>query len=178
MTDSNLHIMVDLETMGVSNDAAILSIGAVLFDPHHIVDQFHLRVDLEGQASCGRTMDASTIMWWLTPDKADARANLLALRPVSLDSALSSFSVWFGETSLPLWGNGATFDNVILRSAFKGVGLKCPWGFWHDRCYRTVKALAPDVPLVREGVHHDALADALSQTRHLQVIWDKLGVVG
>lgn len=167
------HVMIDLETMGTGNDAAITAIGAVKFDPMHpgqIDDSFYVGVDLTSAKAHGLTIDASTVMWWLHPDRADARASLLDSETVDLATALEGFAGWFGAESLPLWGNGATFDNVILRSAYKATGLHAPWAFWHDRCYRTLKGLAPDVALVREGTHHNALDDALSQAKHMQHI--------
>jgi hypothetical protein len=72
---------------------------------------------------------------------------------------------------LTIWGNGSTFDNVILRSAFAAAGLEYPVRFWADQCYRTKKNEFPTVPLVREGTHHKALDDAISQAKHLQAIW-------
>jgi hypothetical protein len=62
------------------------------------------------------------------------------------------------------------FDNVILRSAFAAAGLEYPVRFWADQCYRTKKNESA-VPLVREGTHHKALDDAISQAKHLQAIW-------
>lgn len=66
-----------------------------------------------------------------------------------------------------VWGNGAAFDNVILASAYRRVTAGTPWQYWNDRCYRTVKALHPDVPMQRTGDHHNALDDAISQAHQL-----------
>ena len=43
------HVMIDLETLGSVSDAAIASVGAVLFDPmtDWIGDHMHVHVDLD-----------------------------------------------------------------------------------------------------------------------------------
>lgn len=171
-----LGIMVDLETLGVGNDALILSIGAVKFNATEIVDGFHVGIDPVSAEFYDRKIDGGTVMWWMQPDRAEARANLLALEKVDMPSALIGFAAWVGPDSLPLWGNGATFDNIILRSSYEACRMEYPVKFYHDRCYRTLKGLVPDIELVREGTHHDALADATSQAKHLLAIVAALGV--
>jgi hypothetical protein len=167
-----LGVMVDLETFGTGNDAVIVSIGAVKFSETEILDKFHVGVDPQSATAFGLKMDAATIM-----QRSAARAALLSLERVDLPSALLGFALWLGADSLPLWGNGATFDNIILRSAYAHCGLDYPVKFYHDRCYRTIKNLAPDIALERVGTLHDALDDAESQARHLMAIAKYLGVV-
>jgi len=177
ITQSALHTMLDLETLGNGHDAVIVSIGACKFDPtgEGIVDSFHVAIDPADAQRHGLRIDASTVMWWLNADRAGAREALLSHEMIDLPSALVGFAGWMNEAG-PVWGNGATFDNVILRNAYTATGQRCPWAFYQDRCYRTVKNLAPSIPLVREGTHHDALDDAVSQARHLQAIVRHIGV--
>lgn len=162
-----LNIMTDLETLGTGNDALILSIGAVKFDSRGVQDRFHAAICPKDAARYGLKMDPSTIMWWLDDDRQKAREALLSHERVDLATALEGFRMWYGDQSLPTWGNGATFDNVILRNAFEAVGMETPWKFWDDRCYRTVKNMVTAVKMERTGTHHDALADAESQANHL-----------
>ena len=175
-----LHVMVDLETMGTGNDAAIISLGAVKFDPmtEEIGDKFYVRVSLESSKAHGLTLDASTIMWWMHPDRAAAREALIVDEDHDLATALEGFSMWYGTDTLPVWGNGATFDNVILRAAFRACNMETPWPFWADRCYRTLKSLAPDIQLERRGTHHNALDDAETQAAHMQHIVQHLRELG
>lgn len=65
-----------------------------------------------------------------------------------------------------IWGNGATFDNMILRNAYLATGQRQPWNFRDDVCFRTVKYL---FPLKKEfqGVRHHALDDARNQAKYL-----------
>lgn len=169
------HIMVDLETLGTGNDALILSIGAVKFTPTEIVDSFHVGIDPVSAQQAGLKIDAATVMWWFDPERAAAREALLGLERVDLGSALLGFRDWCGDDDVTLWGNGATFDNVILRGAFAAMRFEYPAKFWNDLCFRTLKRLAPDVKVEREGTHHDALDDATYQARLWQAIYARLG---
>jgi exodeoxyribonuclease VIII len=66
-----------------------------------------------------------------------------------------------------VWGNGADFDNVILGNAYLAVNKPRPWSFWNNRCYRTVRAMAPNIDYVRPVIAHHALHDARAQALHL-----------
>lgn len=177
-----MHVMVDLETMGTGTKAAIIAIGAVKFNiVDGITDTFHVGVDLASNKAVGMEIDADTVTWWLSEDRAEARRAWLALDKVDLGDALYGFAEWFnsdGETEVlaadiaGVWGNGATFDNVILRSAFAGAYIPSPWPFWKDRCFRTMKVENPSVPEpMRQGTHHAALDDAVHQAKWLLNIW-------
>ena len=164
------EVMLDLETLGTGNRAAIISVGAVKFDP--------LRDDLPwrnfkanvSMASAMRYGDVtpSTLEWWFGQSDVARLASLES--PMELEDALAKFSDFFGPQSLLVWGNGATFDNVILRSAYVAVGLEPPWHFRHDRCHRTVRDMFKEVPYVKATLAHDALSDATAQAEHLSAI--------
>jgi hypothetical protein len=169
----SLHVSLDLETLGTGSNAAIISIGACKFDPWAdggIDDRFHAHITFESAMKYGRA-DADTILWWIGQDQ-HARVTMLAAQDsaVELDEALSVFADWFGSEPLLVWGNGATFDNVILRNAFKACVIECPWGYYNDRCFRTLKNLSAVMAPPFEGVRHDALADAVHQAKWTQQI--------
>lgn len=170
------HVMLDIETWGTGPDAVVISIGACIFDPYgnDIRDRFYVAIDPDSNVAAGRKIDVSTVLWWMSPDRDTPRRRWLEQSKVDLYTALDGFAVWCPDA--PVWGNGATFDNVILGSAYKSVGLSQPWKFWHDRCYRTVKSMVPGIPLHRIGEHHDALDDAVSQARHLQAMVEHAGL--
>jgi len=172
-------MMLDLETMGTGNDAAIIAIGAVMFDPEAfrengdwmqcITGEFYVNVDLESSIRHGGKVTGATVEWWMDQSQ-EARDKLKAAK-LDVDEALASFSSWvslFGDPAT-VWGNGATFDNVVLRSAYDRMDsdqseLKCPWNFRADRCYRTLRNLAPNLVTDIPGlVTHYALDDAKYQ---------------
>lgn len=164
-------VMVDLETMGLRPDAAIVSIGACRFDKEAIHETFHTPVALASCISCGLTTDQSTVDWWLK-QTAEARSGWQTADAPHLYEALRSFNIWLlglgkGE-DLRVWSNGANFDEPILCSAYRALEADPPWKFYNVRCFRTVKSLFPVGDMARFGVAHNALDDAIHQVKHLQ----------
>lgn len=171
-----VHVMTDLETWGNGNKALPVSLGAVAFNETEILREFHVGIDPVSGQLFKLEIDADTIMWWFDPERDEARREWLKLEKVDLASALVGFSAWLagGPPVAAIWGNGSTFDNVILRSAYEATGLEYPVRFWQDQCYRSIKNRTPDIKIERTGTHHNALDDARSQARHLQAILKQL----
>jgi hypothetical protein len=162
-----MHIMIDIETMGKRPTAPIVSIGAVAFDDKGVHSRFCRVVNLESAVAGGGIIEPATVMWWLAQSD-EARAALTNDVDEPLDEVLEAFALWVTAYDPDgVWGNGATFDNVLVAEAYKRLDMLAPWPFWKDRCYRTVKNMFPAVELVRDGTHHHALADAETQALHL-----------
>ena len=162
-------VMLDLETMGNGPNAAIVAIGACTFDitAGKIGTTYYNRVNLASSVAHGGVIDADTVAWWLQQGD-EARAEIVR-EGMHFAGALQSFGDWMARHThdVEVWGNGANFDNVILRGAYARNGTPAPWNWRNDRCYRTVKTLHRDVPMERLGTHHNALDDAISQALHL-----------
>lgn len=162
--------MLDLETMGDSADAAIISMGAVKFSRSGVSSRFYTAVDLADSVAHGGVISPATVIWWLN-QSLDARKAVASKDAVGIVGALDAFDNWLCESGpaqdVKLWGNGAAFDNVILANTYARLGRQTPWRFWNDRCYRTTKNLYPDIKLNRTGTHHNALDDAETQAQHL-----------
>jgi exodeoxyribonuclease VIII len=171
-----MHVMVDLETMGNRPSAPIIAIGAVAFDKKAVHDEFYVVVDLADSVAEGAVMDPSTVLWWMKQSD-EARAEFQREgQPLGL--ALGMFREWVAKFAGDIdgvWGNGASFDNVILSESYRRMGNEAPWPFWADRCYRTVKSVTK-MPMGRTGTHHNALDDARDQAMHLMTINDEWGI--
>lgn len=176
MTDNIADIMLDLETLSSAPDAAIVAIGAARFssDPAvPITDSFYAIVDpCSSEAACG-TISASTVKWWMR-QSAEAREIFSSENPLKISEALWLFK-GFCESAAPrvrIWGNGASFDNVVLRSAYERSGIGAPWAWRDDHCYRTLKNLRPDIPFepFPSAIPHRADHDAINQAIHAQKI--------
>jgi 3'-5' exoribonuclease-like protein len=173
-------VMVDLETLGTAPGSVILSIGAVAFNEAQPEAEWKLfnsgAISVMDSRTYELTIDEGTLAWWLKQDLVARQVLDDALNgnaSVLLHAALRDFTAWY-PSGTRLWGNGANFDNVLLRSAYSAMGgTAAPWPYYDDRCYRTLKAAFKQfVPeLMFQGTRHDALADALHQTRYLQAIW-------
>ena len=170
------HVMLDLETLGQRAGCAVLSIGAVLFTPRRVTKEFYAVVTLRSARRAGLVVDPATERWW-SEQSAQARTVLTMAKDrklsVPLRGALQAFAAWLPPNA-KVWGNGADFDQPILSAAYDACGLPVPWKFYHSRCYRTVKNLAPTVALKRVGTYHNALDDAKSQAVHLQRVLRQL----
>lgn len=160
-----LHVMVDLETLGTASNSVIVALGAARFDANGVLDTFYRRISAQSCVDVGLQLDVSTVEWWM---KQSAEARAVFEQPgLQLATVLYDFQVWYAQGAC-LWGNGATFDNVLLANAYKACKVKAPWPYWGDRCYRTVKALHPLVKADPfEGVQHNALDDAVHQAKHV-----------
>lgn len=170
------NVMLDLETLGTRPGCKVLSIGAVVFGPAGLGATFYTEMDMNAQP--GLEADQDTLDWWAkqAPEARDRLFSNTSVKP-TLGQGTAEFSKWL-NTAAPgalVWGNGADFDNPILAAAYAVQGLKQPWGTWNGRCYRTLKALRPDVKLVRSGTHHNALDDARSQADHATRILNAMG---
>lgn len=184
--DDYRHLMVDLETMGNKSNAPIVSIGAVFFNPHtgNTGAEFYTAVSLESSMLLGGVPDAGTIIWWLK-QSPEARSAIAIADTITLIDALELFSDFISENSdagpdVQVWGNGASFDNVILRSSYDRANIECPWKFRNDRDVRTMTELGKaiginpryDIPF--DGDMHNALSDARHQVKYVSAIWQKL----
>jgi hypothetical protein len=160
------HVMVDLETLSTNCNAAILAIGAVKFDAKRkVYDRFYQVVDTPPDQE-GFDISSDTLSWWAKQSE-EAQAVFNDPNRIPIKDALIRFAGWAAEEDIRLWGNGASFDNVILSTAYQLCDLPQPWMFWNDRCYRTMKNMNRTVGLTRIGTHHNAVDDAESQAVHL-----------
>ena len=182
-----VHVMVDLETMGKKHNAPIVAIGAVVFDPAtgSIGESFYKVVCLESSVNWGAVIDPSTVIWWLK-QSSEARSAIVNDDAIPLLDALLQFrefvsdNVAGGSKKAQVWGNGASFDNSILRSSYDCIAEDYPWEYWNDRDVRTMVELGhainyePQKAIPFEGERHNALADAIHQARYVSAIWQRL----
>ena len=181
------HIMLDLETWGVSPYSTIIMIGACVFDPYAteantiVTDRFEVAIDPVTCASQGLRIDAATMLWWMGPEREPARTIWLGTPKVSLPEALDGFTDWLrpyslDEAGMRMWGNGSDFDNVLLAQAYEAVKRDAPWSFRHNRCFRTLRNMLTIEEGQYLGTAHTALADAENQAIRANQIVRKLGI--
>ncbi|EJZ1857663.1 3'-5' exoribonuclease, partial [Escherichia coli] len=178
---AGIHLMLDLETMGKNPDAPIISIGAIFFDPQtgDMGPEFSKTIDLE---TAGGVIDRDTIKWWLKQSR-EAQSAIMT-DEIPLDDALLQLREFIDENSgeffVQVWGNGANFDNVILRRSYERQGIPCPWRYCNDRDVRTIVELGKAIDfdartaIPFEGERHNALDDARYQAKYVSAIWQKL----
>ncbi|EFI9292402.1 3'-5' exoribonuclease, partial [Escherichia coli] len=157
------------------------AIAGKFFDPvtGEMGPEFSKTIDLE---TAGGVIDRDTIKWWLKQSR-EAQSAILT-NEIPLDDALLQFREFIAENSgeffVQVWGNGANFDNAILRRSYERQGIPCPWRYNNDRDVRTMVALGlvidfdarTTIPF--EGERHNALHDARYQAKYVSAIWQKL----
>ncbi|HDT2393600.1 TPA: 3'-5' exoribonuclease, partial [Escherichia coli] len=122
------------------------------------------------------------IEWWLK-QSSEARAAILTDQ-VKMKDALLRFREFVNEHSdekfVQVWGNGATFDNAILRTSYERLDIPCPWHYSNDRDVRTIVEMGKITDfnarsvIPFEGVRHNALDDALHQAKYVTATIQKL----
>ncbi|MGL4180977.1 3'-5' exoribonuclease domain-containing protein [Enterobacter ludwigii] len=181
------HLMIDIEAFGKKADSPVVSIGAVFFDPStgNTGSEFYKVISLESAMASGGVPDASTIIFWLKASP-EARSELVMDDAIPLDDALLQLNEFIAENaangpdSVQVWGNGATYDNVMLEASYDRTGIPCPWKFWNNRDVRTVVELGkavgcePRYEIPFEGEPHKAISDALHQVKYVSAIWQRL----
>lgn len=194
---NGVDLMVDLETLGVTESAPIVSIGAVLFDPQGndtfeaLYDRAFLRlIDIEDAINTCGPAEGGTLKWWLG-QKEEAIKRLVNGEQVSLKVALQDLYIYShvrGDKNpkvahLPIpqriWAKSPDFDCTKLDAACRKCKIKDPFFFSTRRCVRTAQDLAfpnGELPEFKSGVHHDARDDAVNQALMIQACYRALGL--
>ena len=174
-------IMIDMETLDTSPFCAILTIGAVRFDPKGtgVVERLELRPTLEDQTDIyNRKVNDDTLRWW-GEQSPEAIEEALGERDRTSFSECMERLYKFCWNRRAVWSNGAAFDVVVAETAFEQLGMRIPWPFYTVRDTRTLYEIA-GVKL-KDGGHvttHKAVEDAERQAIVVQQAYMKLMKAG
>jgi 3' exoribonuclease, RNase T-like len=171
-------VMIDLETLATSTDAAILTIGAVKFDPfgrelqEPEMDSFYCKVDLDSCDRIGLVTNDDTIAWWANQSKEAQEA---AFDPEGRIDIVDAFNQLykFCWGAKRVWSNGSVFDIMICETVFKRINKAVPWKFWEIRDVRTAFDLGINPQRPPVTAHH-ALEDAWNQAVGIQNVYNTL----
>lgn len=175
---SKIMMMVDIETLSQSPRAAIISIGACTFDKNGIIDTFKVNIKPESAKEVGMVISKDTLDWWANQPKEVWEAALD--KNVYAQFGLSEFVKWIeARNPSKVWAQGVQFDITILEHAFGCVGLRTPWKFWDIMDTRTLfNMFGINTKSIHEkygSAHHDALSDAVAQTKALIEVLAAMG---
>lgn len=169
-----MHLMIDLETLSTEQNAIILNIGAIGFDPFssdvYTQHSFYARIDLESQPT--RHESEETLKWWAKQHKNSQEEAFGEDNRIPLNIALGELSKLVRKSS-KVWSQGVGFDIPILENAYKDYGYSHPWKFWDILDCRTIIKMNPGKKL--KNSHH-ALEDCINQIDILQDTVKRLGV--
>lgn len=172
------HLMFDIETLDTKPTAIVLSIGAVLFTEEGIKEKFYINLSMKEQLEKGRSLSESTFYWWM--NQSQEASSALTKDVFAVRAGLGQLMHWMKHTCqidmkyVKVWGNGATFDNVIMRDLLTSYGYseEFLWRFYNDRCFRTYVA-ENGIEKIKPTVAHNALDDAQAQAQTLIRYWSK-----
>lgn len=199
-------VMIDIETLGTKVGSVIPSIGLVAFDSEKQYEDIEelrynsllINLDISTQLAEGKTVDASTLLWWLGQSE---EARLKLIEGQKTDNLASCFAATMAMyafmdidyqyriDSTPLavlevpakevkvYGNGSVFDIAHLNHMIKTGGIDTPWSYRNELCYRTLinsplyskdKIKAVKDSLKGKLVAHSPVDDAIYQVMILQ----------
>ena len=170
------HVMLDLETLGKTSNAVMLSIGAAHFNLYtgEIYSTFERQIHPQSSIDAGCEVDGDTIYWWMNQDREAQKQ--MQKDPTSLGQALYEFRQWFdkiGSEDTYIWCTAPDFDMPILRNAYLKLRQQPPFKYNCVRDVRTMRSLARDTYEYyrdhpeRSGIEHTSLADCLFQIDYL-----------
>jgi exodeoxyribonuclease VIII len=187
---NRIDVVIDLETLGTGPDAIITQIGMVEFDitTGKIGRKYLQNVDAQSCLDLGMKLDLSTLKWWLSQDLRVFKNSLE--RGLELPAVLLEVNNWLFAVSnkmigaIYLWGNGASFDNVLLKGAFDRCKYKYPIKYYNDRDMRTIVDLAAikmdiDPKLLKnkiefKGTKHNAVDDCVWEAEVISMCYNIL----
>lgn len=188
------HVMLDLETLGNTNNCIITSIGAAHFDitTGKVLSTFEVKINPNSCRRFGLEIDPDTFLWWMKQPE-ESRIDLLECeKGVALEDALGKFSSWMqwliddyttpGTSArvtiqqIQVWGRGPRFDQGILLNAYQKTRMTPPWLPKNELCVRTMEFLRPEIKKSWEhkGIIHNPLHDSVNQLSYVSEIYQNL----
>lgn len=163
------RVMLDIETLSTDKHAAVLSIGAAVFDPINGVtrtDGWAMRMgDLTGH------INPATVQWWMKQEEVVREFSFKGeFRPSEVAIQLRDVLANTDE----LWASDPDFDCVILQHWWERTlvvsGIPWPVSFRKYRSCRTMSMIAKAKGIDTSGawLHdtaHNPVEDAAGQAR-------------
>lgn len=183
--------MIDIESLGVREDAVIFQVAAQEFDPLHIGvvgEVYNAFIDIRTQEE--RKAYPDTIQWWLGQDRhllARLLFGSVEEPPVPMKEALQGLSSFCKRARGKfVWANSPGFDVSMLRHAGRPHNIDIPIPFYRERDVRTIKSLVTitdqwvDMEMKRAGLSadnkHDARDDVVKQIVQVQIAFQELRI--
>jgi hypothetical protein len=185
MIDNFRHCMIDIETLSTQQNAAIIQIAAVVFNPlNGQTDKYFVRnigsIDIAGLDVALETIEWHQKTRYRVLYGADSNDRVSLMKALfELDDFLCAVGPSY------IWANSPAFDINILLNAYKQMdhldvylGKARYKTFMDVRTLKLVtKALFPDYDIKREtpDIHkHDALNDCYAQIKEVFNIYRTL----
>jgi hypothetical protein len=174
-----IHATIDLETIDTRPQATVLSLGAVKFDPFSSAEPYnhlYFKISIDDQHRLGRTANDSTLEWWATQDPAIMEEAFDQTDAITVEQALAQLNKFIVGVDV-LWGQGYGFDYTIIEDMYRSLHTPIPYNFWQVRDSRTLFSACASDPRKRiQSDLHNALADAVFQSKAIQIAYKELNI--
>lgn len=190
--ENEIHISIDIETLGLTPGHKILSIGAIeMFNPPTYERSVYLEVDRKSQDRYFLIEDSDTIAWW-AKQKIPMPGTSEVLREADVADAMKELSEWIADVVASkrdllgnpelkpyIWAKSPSFDCSILKDIYRRVHEKCPWDFRQEMDVRTAMKISKlsDNDFVFTGKKHNALDDARYQAEIVERCYRYIGML-
>ena len=191
MTQSELGIMLDVETFGLSPNAVVWQVALLPFDLQEPDPLTYLGwreyLPVNPQVEAGNFIEAATLEWWMN-QSAEARAlmqgnlegDLAQLQRTIEGLAFQLIQIRGLSNRFELWAKGPQFDVVLIERLLTMCRLDIPYKYGEIRDLRTLIAAAElankglDVPKPKDYVPHSALSDCTYQILQYKAAMENL----
>ncbi len=184
------EVMIDLESLSLSQRSVLVAIGVVAFnledednyDSLDVGDRwFYETPEIDLQLGVGRKISDSTLRWWMEQPIIAQTSTFSTGKNVSAPEVLQALEVFVTKQSggssrdMYLWANHTFFDIGNLWSLYEDFELKCPFSHSKVMDFPMMDRLAgyPDLH-IPSGVQHNALDDAKYQVLKTQALYRML----
>ena len=163
------HIVIDIETLGVTPGSAVLSFAAVILGGEDSLP-YHAIIDPQSAVDWGLRIEPDTLRWWLKTNWRQLAGLLNSKDALSIEEGLDGLDEYLrvpraDDPDRCFWSKGA-FDFILLGDVYRRLRRETPWR--HDQC-RDLRTLSRTLGQVwtKENTH-DALDDAKNQAAQLE----------
>lgn len=177
--------MIDLETLGIDDDAVISQIGAVVFDlkTFEVYGEFRECINIIDLKKRGFSIDKDTMNWWSKQDLSVRNSAMNGKKPGNqVAEEFNEFlNYHFRGINFDVWSNGILFDvpkidYFMLYYDFAPLSIRTKYNRIHD--FRTIRNQTLNLfrgrftkveTTLDSGTQHDALDDSRWQVNSLQL---------
>lgn len=186
------HLMIDIETFGIGDDAPVYQIGATTFsftEPGHDVQEYEFceNINIVNQVENGARLDPETMKWHAENNTKNFIEYMAGPKAPEKD-CLVRFANFVKATKAEfVWANGLLFDIVKIQKLFDLFGVEFPdiaYNKYVDMRFlrqmlpedfrKEADEIAKTNSITEDEQQHDALTDANWQAEFCKVAIDYL----
>lgn len=165
------HIIIDIETLGRRNDAAVTQVGIAIANKNfNVLDSYLIQVTPDAWNTCNRTFTGETLLWWMqqknTPVSNTPTYSVCSYKDL-VDELYQIFKRYNIEETI-VWTKGP-MDLFCIKDICEYLNMETPWKFWQPRDIRTAKEIIKKWKVIENRNAHDALEDALTELSELKL---------